>query len=313
MAQTMVRGSQVLDHTIQRVDLDVTTVGNAVITKLIQGSNITLSSTGADAGTGDVTISAPAPLLRGYIANFTLSNGTPAATMLSVGSGMATDNAMAINIVNNAIFNKSISGSWIAGSGNNGMGFSLTAAANTWYHVFAIINAGNFDVYFDNSVTAANAPSGTTAFRRIGSIRLNASIQITPFTQFGDEFLWLTVISETPSGLNLSTTNTTLTLTGVPLGVKVWGLFESYIATLSGQSAANVVISAPDQGTQTVDTPFLHRTQSIYTPTPGTNAFTVPIKVRTNSSAQLQVVASSSGAQLYFTTYGWIDDRGKNN
>jgi hypothetical protein len=60
MAATTVRGAQVRDGTVQRADLDISTVGNAVVRKLVQGSNITLSSTGADAGTGDVTISAPA-------------------------------------------------------------------------------------------------------------------------------------------------------------------------------------------------------------------------------------------------------------
>jgi hypothetical protein len=59
MPQTLIRGKQVLDGSIQRADLDTTTVGQAVVAKLIQGTNINLSSTGADAGTGDVTISAP--------------------------------------------------------------------------------------------------------------------------------------------------------------------------------------------------------------------------------------------------------------
>lgn len=59
MAQTQVRGSQILNASIQRQDLDTTTVGQAVATKLIQGTNITLSSTGADSGTGDVTINCP--------------------------------------------------------------------------------------------------------------------------------------------------------------------------------------------------------------------------------------------------------------
>jgi hypothetical protein len=60
MAITTIRGRQVLDASIQRADLDTVTVGQAVVTKLIQGSNITLSSSGADAGTGDVTISGTA-------------------------------------------------------------------------------------------------------------------------------------------------------------------------------------------------------------------------------------------------------------
>jgi hypothetical protein len=58
MAATQVRGAQLLDNTVQRVDLDVTTVGQAVIRKVIPGTGISMSATGADAGTGDVTINA---------------------------------------------------------------------------------------------------------------------------------------------------------------------------------------------------------------------------------------------------------------
>lgn len=60
MAATTVRGAQVRDGTVQRADLDIATVGQAVIRKLVQGTGVTLSSTGADAGTGDVTVNATA-------------------------------------------------------------------------------------------------------------------------------------------------------------------------------------------------------------------------------------------------------------
>ena len=60
MPKTLVTGLQVKDGSIQRPDLDVTTVGQAVVAKLVQGTGITLSSTGADSGTGDVTINAAA-------------------------------------------------------------------------------------------------------------------------------------------------------------------------------------------------------------------------------------------------------------
>jgi hypothetical protein len=60
MAITSIRGKQIVDGSVQRADLDTTTVGQAVTAKIIQGSNITLSSTGADSGTGDVTVSATA-------------------------------------------------------------------------------------------------------------------------------------------------------------------------------------------------------------------------------------------------------------
>lgn len=58
MARTQLTGEQVNDGSIQRVDLDATTSGAAVIKKVIAGTNITISSTGVDAGTGDVTINA---------------------------------------------------------------------------------------------------------------------------------------------------------------------------------------------------------------------------------------------------------------
>lgn len=56
MARTEVTGVQIKDGQVKRSDLDTTTPGQAVITKLIAGTNISLSSTGVDSGTGDVTI-----------------------------------------------------------------------------------------------------------------------------------------------------------------------------------------------------------------------------------------------------------------
>lgn len=56
MAKTRVRSKQLKDPTIQRKDLNTTVAGKAVITKIIAGTGVTLSSTGANSGTGDVTI-----------------------------------------------------------------------------------------------------------------------------------------------------------------------------------------------------------------------------------------------------------------
>ena len=58
MAETQIKGNQVKDGTIQRADLDVSTSGSAVVAKIIAGTGVTLSSTGPDAGTGDVTVNA---------------------------------------------------------------------------------------------------------------------------------------------------------------------------------------------------------------------------------------------------------------
>ena len=56
MPITAPTGKQIRDGSIQRVDLDVTSSGNAVIAKVLPGTGISLIATGADAGTGDVTI-----------------------------------------------------------------------------------------------------------------------------------------------------------------------------------------------------------------------------------------------------------------
>ena len=57
MSRTELSGKQVKDGSVQRVDMDVSTSGQAVTTKIVAGDNISLSSTGVDAGTGDVTVS----------------------------------------------------------------------------------------------------------------------------------------------------------------------------------------------------------------------------------------------------------------
>lgn len=56
MARTVIGGSLIKDGDVGREDINVSTNGRAVITKVVAGTSISMSSTGADAGTGDVTI-----------------------------------------------------------------------------------------------------------------------------------------------------------------------------------------------------------------------------------------------------------------
>ena len=58
MARTEVKSKQIKDQEVKRDDLNTTESGQAVVAKLIEGTGISFSSTGPDAGTGDVTISA---------------------------------------------------------------------------------------------------------------------------------------------------------------------------------------------------------------------------------------------------------------
>lgn len=57
MARTQISGTLIEDFTIGRPDINTTVTGQALITKLLVGGGLTATRTGADIGTGDVTVS----------------------------------------------------------------------------------------------------------------------------------------------------------------------------------------------------------------------------------------------------------------
>jgi hypothetical protein len=56
MAQTLINSDGIASSAITRAKLNTTTAASAVIAKVLAGSGIALTSTGVDAGTGDVTV-----------------------------------------------------------------------------------------------------------------------------------------------------------------------------------------------------------------------------------------------------------------
>lgn len=160
-------------------------------------------------------------VVRGYINGFGLSYSS--TTVLGIAAGYAADSTNTVGITGTA-FTKSTAGTWAAGTAGNGMGTGLTIANSTWYHVFAIINAGAFDVYFDTSVTAANAPASTTAFKRIGSFLTNGSAQIVQFYQLGQNVQWFTQFVDVNGAPPATATLVALT---IPPGVRVMPLIAA--------------------------------------------------------------------------------------
>jgi hypothetical protein len=234
----------------------------------------------------------------GYLFGLTLSRSS--ATVLGIAAGTAVNSTGATGIVLASAFTKSTAGAWAAGTGNNGMGTALTIANDTWYHVFAIINAGAADVYFDTSVSAANAPASTTAFRRIGSFLTNGSAQIIDFVQYGDEFFWVAATTD----FNADPLTNPVTL-NVPLGVSAtWvgtgeivnsaGLSFSIVLYDSGQTSAGHTLKAAGTGTSTNVT------------------IAAQLRVRAGTA---QTVATStsgtSGGNVILTGRGWVDRRGR--
>jgi hypothetical protein len=251
-----------------------------------------------------------AVLLTNYIGGMLLSNdGTSPNTVLDIATGVCADSTNTVMIVNNNPFTKSISSTWTAGTGNGGLGNGLSLTASTTYHVFAIINNNLADYYFDTSVSAANAPTGTTAFRRIGSLLVNSSSHITTFTQYGDYFYINSILS-----LNTGVGNFTATLqTNVPLGISVIPLLSWLIGiTSTGASSAttNVLVA---NFANTMSTALLSvECQANQNAFEATGIVLGPL---TDTSGRLKVICSIGGAfasdTLQAATCGWIDMRGQ--
>jgi len=57
MSRTSIGTREVRDGSVARSDVDISTSGESLITKVVAGSDVSLTWTGADPGTGDVTVS----------------------------------------------------------------------------------------------------------------------------------------------------------------------------------------------------------------------------------------------------------------
>lgn len=236
---------------------------------------------------------------RGYMNGFTLSNdGTLPNTVLDIAAGSAIDSTNATTITGTA-FTKSTAGVWAAGSGANGMGQGLTIANSTWYHVFAIINNGAFDVYFDTSISAANKPANTTAYRRIGSFKTNGSAQIIPFTQYGQLILWATQVVELNGAAPASATLLAIT---VPPDLNMRPLLSAIVQANAAPAGRFYEVWSPVLGSG-------DREQfSLYEQAASANISGNCNTVVTNTSRQ--VYHRNPGAALgnvILYTQGWID------
>jgi hypothetical protein len=266
--------------------------------------------------TGQVQINgAPlAPALPGYIGGLTLSNFGSGTPVINIDKGGATSDDNTTTMIMPSAFAKNFGGTWNPGYGAGGMDVGVIPV-NGWIHVFLIYNPTTQATDILGSLNpgppGANPtlPTGWTKQRRIGSVK-SVSSAILAFTQFGDHFLFNSAIVEI-TGVTISTTNVVQTLAGVPSGVRVQAQLEVQINPVSGGNAI-ILITSPDMGAQTVDLPgAIHRTLGYYS-TGSLTGGGATILVRTNATAQVQLVAASGvNVSAYITTIGWIDNRGK--
>lgn len=248
---------------------------------------------------------------RGHIDGLTLTYNS--TTLLSIAAGQCADSTGA-RLLSLSAFTKTLqaSGSWTAGSGNNGLDTGARAAS-TWYHVFVISDStgATVDVLFSLSATAPTMPSGYTLFRRVGSFYTTASALFSDWwKQFGDTFLWSPRWDDV-SALNPGTFAVTRTLT-VPTGVRVCAIVGvGFDASTPADNAAAVLLSSLD----TTDTA---PSVSAYTYIAFSSAVLISnaggqAQIWTNTSGQIRsrLQVSATNTRLRIHTYGWIDRRGR--
>lgn len=192
MPRTEIKSHQIKDSEVKRADLNVSTAGSAVITKVIAGTNLTISSTGADAGTGDVTVNL---------------NSNPDLTTLKVGGQTIIDSSRNLgNVITASVLgNITQTGTNLlhilnstTADNNSYLGFqrsgSLKAAIGVSYSANALINASVTDDLCIRSSQKVlfSADSGTNASLILTSAAFNirtTNIQVDGTNGFTGTFL----------------------------------------------------------------------------------------------------------------------------
>jgi hypothetical protein len=249
--------------------------------------------------------SSEAILPPGWLYGLETSAATDTDHDVTVARGKARDSKDRRNILLNDPITKRIDATWAVGTDAGGL-FYGTVAANTTYHLFVVRkdSDGTVDVGFDTSVSAANIPSGYTAYRRIRSYVTDASANIIQTKQNGDTFILQSPITRSYSGSTVPTSATTIsanTPTGLELiallnlslneataeAIRVCSLYETLGAV--GIGNASVMSSANGQRNNN------------------------NLEVLTDSSGNIQIRSSNAVTLDTFNvnTLGWVDPRGR--
>ena len=259
-----------------------------------------------------VKISRVAALPRSYLAGFGIANNaTDAVNDLDVTAGEARDDGDANDLSSSATIIKQIDVTFAeyttpsTPSGGRDSADNLTGAK--WFNVYMVGGAGKNAQPFFATSASPTLPTGFTFKRRIGSVRWSGTA-IVAFVQAGVEFIW----KDPPLDVdvtNLGTTTTLYTLT-VPIGARVRARLNALASF--GTGAAYVYLNTPDaddEATSATTAPL----GNIYMVVGGGGANMGSFFILTDTSAQIQAVASQASSTLKVATLGWIDRRGRDD
>lgn len=250
---------------------------------------------------GDISNATP-PLTRGEIAGLQLT--AVGSTSAAVSVGLAVDNS-ALVAISLPAFSKLLGSTWAAGSGAGGMGTGVTLSSNTTYHMFAAGIAGSNDMFFDTSITAANAPGSTTGFRRVLSLRTaSAAAALLNVTQIDDNFLWAAPVLDINNQAVSDTVAHSVTLT-VPAGLNATALVDVLLTSATVTGAVGWISSLLQ-----TDTAAGGGVGNLIVDVAGQGA-SGRIPTVTNSASQIRYRTNAASCAIWFLTNGYIDNRGR--
>jgi len=246
------------------------------------------------------------------------NNATFPNTHIDIGAGIASTSTLIRYSKSVDTKVKRIDQTFLAGSGNGGRAPGVSLSANTWYHVFSIMNDTTLvnDVVFDTSVTCANIPTGYDSYARVGSFKTDGSSFIKTFI-FSEingvrAFRWKTPVLDNSSTVSATAANITLS---VPNDLECIADFNVSLKVEEvGDKEVIVYISnsnLDDLAPSSTVAP-LGQVRGVYSKT---NTYAVSpvsnMQLNTDSSGQIRVRASDTGGTLYVATLGWVDPGNK--
>lgn len=265
------------------------------------GSGLTLS-TATNPPTLTTTLNPT--LVPNYISGLTMSTAGSSTTM-TIAAGVANDSTN-VSLMNLSSAINKTTASWAVGSGNGGLDTGAIAN-NTWYHFYVItrLDTGVVDVIFSlNGSSAPTLPANYTLSRRIGTGRTNGSGQWVAFTQFGNDFLWLTPSADIAT-TTLGASPTTFGIL-VPTGVRVFAQLTAFFQNAA--AGTSLLVQSPDVtgAGPSGAAGLLTARNSVAAVGVATGHFTI----RTNTFAQIVAYSDAANSTFNVSTRGWTDLRG---
>ncbi len=255
--------------------------------------------------------------LRGALHGCTLSNnGSDATNDIDIAAGMAmASGTTTFPMVLAAALTKRLDANWAAGT-NQGGRYSGAAITDTTYHVWLCATAAGavVDVYMDPSAVEATVlghlqaetgGSGYIYLRRIGSI-IREAAALVAFFQTGDTFRRASAVDRSSTSAAASA----LLSLSVPGGIVVSPICRIAILAAASVTCTVSLGSAAAGSANTI----VNSVQTGAGDSTDICAVVVPPIIYSNTSSQVyfeQVNTAGTPTTSSFTTYGWVDSRGR--